>query len=153
MLKKNPWIILVILFLGWAALSDINDRKDKNVKIDTKEKAMRYLNKVGKYHERLPYGRFKISFEDNIIHYWDNLDGGWTTSPKTSCYFTLKESSTYEMDYSENKNVKVRTWELEVSDKCWETDMKNILRLHLGEDGYLYKRDCYQPDCVCTRGW
>jgi len=143
--------IITIFFIVLAYGSDESSSDDVN--LDTKEKAMDYLNKIGRYHDNLPYGKFRISFDKNVIKYWDNLDEGWTNSPKTACYFTLKESITYEMDYSENKNVEVKIWELEVSDKCWKTEIKSILRLHISQDGYLYMRDCYQPICIIAKDW
>lgn len=144
---------LIATFFILLAYGSGNSSSRDEVKLDTKEKAMDYLNKIGRYSDRLPYGKFKIAFNKNVIMYWDNLDEGWTDAEKTACYFTLKESVTYEMDYDENKNVEVKMWELEVSDKCWKTEIKSILRLHLSEDGYLYMNDCYQPNCIIGKGW
>ncbi|CAM1357035.1 hypothetical protein [Tenacibaculum halocynthiae] len=157
MLKKNLWIIPVIVLLGWAALSDIRSREEKerrkNFKITSSSEALEYLNKVGKFRNSLPYGKMKIQIKGNKIFYWDNLDNGWSSQPKAICNFQLYEDSRSEMNYSENRYVKIKSWLLKVEDECWDTKMSNILDLELTNKGYLYIKGGNSASYLCVKGW
>ncbi|MEY8863316.1 hypothetical protein [Tenacibaculum singaporense] len=157
MLKKNLWVFPVVIFLAWAAISDINTQKErerrKNFKITSLSEALEYLNEVGKFRNSLPYGKMKIQIKGNKIFYWDNLDNGWSSQPKAICNFQLYEDSRSEMNYSENKYVKIKSWLLKVEDECWDTKLSNILDLELTNKGYLYIKGGNSASYLCVKGW
>ena len=153
-MKKKVFRISSILIASVFILMAWSSGSDEEPQLNTKEKALDYLqNSYSKHHGDLPYGKYKFLISGNKLMYWDNLDEGWTNQPKATYSFKLVQSTDYEMDYSENKNVEIKVWDFELEDAAYDSDMSWILPLQMDESGCINIRGCSDFMCISTRGW
>lgn len=132
MLKKNLWVIPVLIFFAWAALSDISDKKErekrKNFRLENTSQALKHIQ--GKWHGRIYGGSYRAKIIGTKFHLWLDEGKGWKSKPNEIIDFNII-STTY-MDWNTNydKYMEEKIYELEFDESKEEIKKLGVYRIH-----------------------
>lgn len=132
MLKKNLWIIPIVILLAWAVLSDINDKKKKEkrakFRIENTTQALKFIQ--GKWHGRIYGGSYRAKIIGTKFYLWLDEGDGWKDKPTEIIDFEVKSTTYMEWNTDYDKYMEEKIYELEFDESKEQIKKLGGYRIH-----------------------